>query len=107
MSKPGYCIIPGRSIACACLLAMRHPAYRWREFVAGFYAERANLSPGWQEKSSSIRTYKNESIDARHGGGVIRSSVDSCGNAAVAKGWHCSVLFTAETGRLNLQEVQR
>ena len=38
---------PGMSLAGACLLARRCPAWRWRELGLGSGAERVNLSSRW------------------------------------------------------------
>ena len=38
---------PGMSLAGACLLARRCPAWRWRELGSGSGAERVNLSSRW------------------------------------------------------------
>ena len=44
-SKPGNQCGPGMSLAGACLLARRCPAWRWRERGLGSRAERVNLRP--------------------------------------------------------------
>jgi hypothetical protein len=53
---------------------LRHPAYRRRELDTGVYREQENLSPEWQEKISSCKDSKIESIDDRHRGRSLRSS---------------------------------
>ncbi|WPU92979.1 hypothetical protein SNE25_15330 [Mucilaginibacter sabulilitoris] len=45
MSKPGNSSDPGTSKAGTCLLALRHPVYKWHELNTGFCMERENLSP--------------------------------------------------------------
>ena len=45
---------------------LRHPAYRRRELNTGVYREQENLSPECQEKISSCKDSKIESIDDRH-----------------------------------------
>jgi hypothetical protein len=87
-SKPGLSARPGMSLAGACLLARRCPAWRWRELGPGSGAERVNLSsrargrpvvPYWpaaarasEDPKRLIR--KGQSSDAGHRGGPSRSS---------------------------------
>lgn len=77
MSKLKSSIIFKKSVAGACLLAMRHPVYRRRDLITGDCAERENLSSRWKEKISSKRHCERESIEAWHGDGTSRSSVEA------------------------------
>ncbi len=77
MSKPKSSIVIGISSKATCLLLLWHPAYRYREFITGVCMERENLSSRWQEKTSSNRHCKRESIEAWHGGGTSRSSEEA------------------------------
>ncbi len=76
MSKPKSSIIFGTSSKDTCLLLLRHTAYRGHEPSIGICMERENLSSRCQEKTSSKRHYKRESIEACHGGRTSRSSVE-------------------------------
>ena len=60
-----------------CLLLLRHPAYRQRDLITGVSTERKNLSSRCEEKTSSKSNYKRESIEACHGGGTSRISVEA------------------------------
>lgn len=66
MSKPRYSSVFGISNKVTCLLLLRHPAYRQRELNTGVYMERENQSLQCQEKTSSKRHCKKESIDEQH-----------------------------------------
>src|SRR5680860_681984 len=77
MSKPRSSIVIGISSKDTCLLLLWHPAYRQREFITGVRTERKNLSSRCQEKTSSKSNCKRESIEAWHGGGTFRSSVEA------------------------------
>ena len=77
MSKLKSSIIFKKSVAGACLLAMRHPVYRRRDLITGDCAERENLSSRWEEKISSKRHCERESIEAWHGDGTSRSSEEA------------------------------
>src|SRR3984885_13392823 len=94
MSKLKYSITLRRMGRTTCLLSPWHPAYRQRELHTGDQTELVNLSGRCQEKIPSWRTSKEESIDASNGDGATRSSDDSCGNAAGAKGWHYLAIFS-------------
>src|SRR5882762_1517240 len=94
MSKLKYSSTLLRARRTTCLPSLRHPAYRQRELHTGDQTELVNLSGRCQEKIPSWRTSKEESIDVSHGGGATRSSADSCGNAAGAKGWHYLAIFS-------------
>jgi len=74
MSKPRSSIVLGTSNKATCLLLLRHTAYRGHESGTGVCTERENLSLRCQEKTSSKRHYKRESIEAQHGGRTSRSS---------------------------------
>ena len=74
MSEPRCNTDLGISNDVTCLRSLRHPAYRQRELNTGVYMERENLSLRCEEKTSSQRHDKRESIDARHRGGNFRSS---------------------------------
>jgi hypothetical protein len=89
-----------------CLLSQRHPAYRQHELYTGIQAELGNLSARCEEKRSSGRTRKSESIDAFHGGRAPRSSEDGYRNVARAKGLHYLALcINRNCLKSNLQEV--
>lgn len=109
MSKPISNIAVGISRKATCLLFLRHPAYRRRESIIGIYMERENLSPRWQEKTSSSGHYKTERIDpdsCRDGGGMSRSSEEASVMQAERRGhvvWFYSLMETV--GQLTGQEV--
>src|SRR5438045_7040767 len=89
-----------------CLPSLWHPAYRQHELYTGIQTELGNLSERCEEKRSSGRTRKSESIDACHRDRATCSSEDGCGNAARAKGWHNQVLYINRNClKGNLQEV--
>lgn len=65
-------------------MAMRHPVYRRRDLITGDCAESRkigtgceNLSSRWEEKTSSKRHCERESIEAWHGDGTSRSSIEA------------------------------
>jgi hypothetical protein len=74
MSKLKYSITLRRMERATCLLSPRHPAYRQHELYTGIQAELGNLSERCEEKRSSGRTRKSESIDAYHRGRATRST---------------------------------
>jgi hypothetical protein len=90
-SKPGPSARPGMSLAGACRLARRCPAWRWRELGLGSGVERVNLSsrartrPVVQNWPAAVRGSENpkrliregESSDAGHRGGPSRSSYEA------------------------------
>lgn len=83
----------------------RHPAYRWHELTTGFCKERVKLSSRCKEKSSSRCTGKKESIDARHGGRLVRSSDEV---AVMAMERRSQIIQLPISGNCKyLQEVQR
>jgi hypothetical protein len=73
MSKPGTVATWDKQENNLSML-LRHPAYRRHELTTGFCKERVKLSSRCQEKTSSRCTGKKESIDAWHGGRLVRSS---------------------------------
>jgi len=76
MSKVRYSstLLPvGRT---TCLLSQWHPAYRQHELYTGIQAELGNLSGRCEEKRSSGRTRKSESIDASNRDRVTRSTIE-------------------------------
>jgi hypothetical protein len=89
--KTGRSPEPGRSLAGACLLARRCPAWRWRELGLGFDAERVNLSsrargrpvallwPAVVRGRESLKRPIREglSTDAGHRGGQPRGSCEA------------------------------
>src|SRR5690554_3129019 len=100
MSKPRSSIVIGISSKVTCLLLLRHPAYRQREFITGVCTERKNLSPRCQEKTSSKSNYKKESIEACHGGGTFRSSVEAPVTGVERRGG--IIQFSASPGKLSV-----
>ena len=77
MSKLKSSNIFRKSSKVTCLLLLWHPAYRRRDFITGVYTECENLSSRCKEKTSSKRHYKRESIEACHGGGTFRISLEA------------------------------
>jgi len=77
MSKPKSSSIFGTSSKVTCLPIQWHTAYRGHESGTGVGMERENLSLRCQEKTSSKRHYKRESIEAQHGGRTVRSSYEA------------------------------
>ena len=89
--KTGWSPDPGMSLAGACLLARRCPAWRWRELGLGFDAERVNLSScacgrpverlwpavGRGRESPKRLNREGLSTDAGHRGGPPRGSDDA------------------------------
>jgi len=55
---------------------LRHPAYRQRDLSTGVCGEQENLSPEWQEKISSCKDSKIESIDDWHRDRSLCSSAE-------------------------------
>jgi len=106
MSKVKYSITLLPAGRTTCLPSLRHPAYRQRELYTGIQAELGNLSERCEEKRSSGRTRKSESIDAFHRGRATRSSDEGCGNAEGVKGWRYQALYiNRNCSKGNLQEV--
>lgn len=82
-----------------------HPAYRWHDLITGFCKERVKLSSRCEEKSSSRCTGKRESIDARHGGRLVRSTGEV---AVMAMEGRSQITQLTIRGNCNqLQEVRR
>lgn len=108
MSKLRSSIILRKSSKVTCLPLLWHPAYRQRELITGDCAERENLSSRCEEKTSSKRHYKRESIDACHGGGTSRSSAEASVMEVERRGsiiWLSTSQRKLTTNRVN-QEIQ-
>src|SRR5688572_19596155 len=103
MSKLKSSIIFKKSIAGACLLAMRHPVYRRRDLITGDCAERENLSSRWKEKISSKRHCERERIDAWHRGGTSRSSVEALVMSVERRGGVIGLILEGNS----IEEVQK
>lgn len=91
----------------ACIQALRHPVYRRRDLVTGVCAERENLSSRWKEKTSSKRHCKRESIEAWHGGGTSRSSVEALVMSVERRGSVIGLSLEGNYRHQSAQEVQK
>ena len=78
MSKPGSSGCPGISVEDTCLLSTRHPALRRRE--SEFRLVHGTWEPvvSMPREKFKWRPHESESTDARHRGGMARSSVEGC-----------------------------
>ncbi len=76
MSKPGTVGCPGTSVGETCLLPARHPALRRRE--SEFRLVHGTWEPvvSMRRETSKWWPHKDQSTDARHRDGTIRSSVE-------------------------------
>src|SRR5580704_13769743 len=73
MSKPGGDPSSGISSGEPCSLPERHPACRRREAQPGSCTERENLSLRCQGRRPSGANRKDQSTEAEHRGGAVRS----------------------------------
>lgn len=103
MSKPGIIATRDKQENNLSML-LRHPAHRWHDLTTGFCKERVKLSSRCKEKTSSRCTVKRESIDARHGGRLVRSSEEV---AVMAMERRSQITQLPISGNCIIQEVQR
>src|SRR5690348_13882389 len=73
MAKPGGDPSSGISLGDALILPKRHPACRRREAQLGSCTERENLSLRCQGRRPSGAHHKDQSTEAEHRGGAVRS----------------------------------
>jgi len=77
--------IPGSVQRKTCLPSGWRPAFRWREPDSGSSTEHGNLSSRCQGRSLKWKTHEDESTEAGHRGGAVRSS-DEAFERRVSKG---------------------